>query len=98
MPTVALQVTIGDYAKWRPIPSRRPAERDQDAGLYVRAERWDSRRVLRLTDERIYKRVPRRPVAAALSRQKSLNRVADGVFDQRRRRGCLLGIEGCSYC
>jgi hypothetical protein len=34
-------------------------ERDQDAGLYVRAGRRDSRRVLRPADERVPKRVPR---------------------------------------
>ena len=41
------------------FPRPRTAERDQDAGIYIRAGRRDSRRVLRPADERVPKRVPR---------------------------------------
>jgi hypothetical protein len=37
-----------------------PSERDQRSGLYLRARRRDSRRVLRPPDKRLHKRVPRR--------------------------------------
>jgi hypothetical protein len=49
------------------FPCSRSAERNQDAGLYVRAGRRDSRRILRPTDERVLQRVPGRQVTAAAS-------------------------------
>jgi hypothetical protein len=73
------------------FPCPRSAERDQDAGLYVRPGRRDSRRVLRPADERVLKRVPGRQVTAAASVVGHPGSVQPAVRRRRHGDGRAIG-------